>query len=179
MEKTEFVFGRFLKERRLAINLTQKQLADKLGYRNTNRGIRRIQKIEDGFIDSDLVCKIMQNLDVSNEERAKCCLREEACILEQIAKLPKFKPVLVWRAMACVYVEVKMPESLTTVDEMLEFASAYAKERKALCWLKLDYNLRYHINRDGEIAGPDRSISDLPGTACSAENACNFRLIML
>ncbi len=162
MEKTEFVFGRFLKERRKAMGLTHKQLAERLGYRNTNRGIRRIQRIENGFIENDLVGKIMQILDVNDEEREKCRQQEEAYLLEQIAKLPKFKPVLVWRAMACAYVDVKIPENLTTTGEMLEFASAYAKERKALCWLKLDYNLRYHINRDGEVSGPDSSISHLP-----------------
>lgn len=137
MQKSEFVFGKKIKERRIAKKLTQKELALKLGYKNIPRGIRRIDKAEAGWGENEIVKKIMVILGISAAERTACEVEEEKYLLAEIAKLPKFKPVLAWRAMACVYCHEKIPEELTTVEQMLEFASNFAKTRKRLAWLML------------------------------------------
>jgi len=162
MREIEFVFGKLLKDRRIALGLSPKQLAEKLGYKNFTKGIRRIDQAQEGCCCEDKLQEIMKILNVTEADRAQCRIEQEKQILEKIKTLPKFKPVLVWRAMACAYVEVKIPEKLTNVEQMLEFASNFARERQRLAWLKLDYNLRYHIGTDGSVSEPDRSVSHLP-----------------
>ena len=48
MRDLEFVFGQLLKDRRIAMGLSPKQLAEKLGYTNIVKGIRRINVAEEG-----------------------------------------------------------------------------------------------------------------------------------
>ena len=162
MREIEFVFGKLLKDRRVALGLSPKQLAEKLGYKNVTKGIRRVNEAEEGCVCEDKLQEIMTFLNVTEADRARCRIEQEKQILEKIKTLPKFKPVLVWRAMACIYPQVKIPEELTTVEQMLEFASNFTRARKRLAWLKLDYNLRYHIGTDGSVSEPDRSVSPLP-----------------
>lgn len=162
MNKREFVFGNMLRERRKALNLSQKELAERMGYKNLSRGIRKINAIEDGEIIPEVLKKMMTCLGVTEKARQRCQKKEAAYIQEMIKKFPPFKPVLICRYMACVYSEIRIPENINSESEMLEFAKDFAKKHKRLCWLKLDYDYCYHINCEGKTAGPDRSFSPLP-----------------
>lgn len=162
MRDLEFVFGQLLKDRRIAMGLSPKQLAEKLGYRNIVKGIRRINEAEEGGGDNNKLQEIMAVLGVTEADRAQCRVEQEKQILEKIKTLPKFKPVLVYRIFACLYANAKIPEELTTEEQLKEFAGNFARERKCLAWLKLDYNLTYFINIEGKVLGPDRSLSSLP-----------------
>jgi len=59
MRDLEFVFGQLLKDRRIAMGLSPKQLAEKLGYRNIVKGIRRINEAEEGGGDNNKLQEIM------------------------------------------------------------------------------------------------------------------------
>ena len=59
LKPQELVFGSFLEQRRIKLQITQAQLAQILGYSNVNKGIRRIREIESGTIEESLVLKIM------------------------------------------------------------------------------------------------------------------------
>lgn len=162
MLEQEIVFGKFLKERRNQLKLTTAQLASKIGYKNISKGIRRITAIEKGEIEPELTERLMTLLEVKTEDRAKCFENEALLRKQLIEKLPEFKPTIVWRAMACIYVPVEIPENITSQEGMLAYASELAKTRKSNCCLKLDYDLRYWINRDGEVGKADRRIENMP-----------------
>ena len=162
MLKQELVFGEFLKERRNQLRLTVSQLASDIGYRNINKGIRRITAVESGHIDSELVAKLMMHLQVTQEDRDRCLNLEATARKLLIEKMPKFKPVIVWRAMPCIYVPVNLPEGLTEQQDMIAYAAEFSRERHGHCCLKLDYDLRYWINERGETGNADRTISNLP-----------------
>lgn len=162
MLEQEIVFGIFLKDRRTQLKLTAGQLAAKIGYKNINKGIRRILAAENGKTEPELTAKIMAYLEVTAEDRAQC-LSQEALLRKQlIKKLPEFKPTLVWRAMPCVYVPVKLPENITSHQDMLAYAAELAKTRRSNCCLKLDYDLRYWFNKNGEIGKADSRIENTP-----------------
>ncbi|MGI6444200.1 MAG: helix-turn-helix domain-containing protein [Candidatus Ozemobacteraceae bacterium] len=162
MRDLEFVFGQLLKDRRIAMGLSPKQLAEKLGYTNIVKGIRRINVAEEGGARDNKLQEIMAILGVTEADRSQCRIEQEKQILEKIKTLPKFKPVLVYRIMACIYAEAKIPEELTTEEQLKEFAGNFARERKFKAWLKLDYNITYFINTDGKVSEPIRSIVSLP-----------------
>ena len=84
----ELVFGRFLQNRRKELELTPNQLALKLGYRNANKGIRRIAAIESGEIREEIINKIMKVLNVSEDDRLRCSEKEETYIDKLVSKLP-------------------------------------------------------------------------------------------
>lgn len=160
--RPKFVLGMFLKERREAMNLSRKQLAEKIGYKNTSKGIRRIETAEDGFIHPEILKKLVYCLNITENDLKRCEEEEEPYLRSLAAKMPPFKPVLIWRAMACLYIAVKIPEELTEREDIMAFASNYAKQRHSKCCLKFDYDLRYWINEEGEVPPADRSFTDLP-----------------
>ncbi len=162
MFEQEIVFGKFLKVRRKQLKLTIAQLVSKIGYKNISKGIRRIADIENGKTEPELTGKIMLQLGVTQEDRKRCEKQEALHKKQLIEKLPKFKPVLVWRAMACVYMSIELPENFTSQQDMIHYASEIAKTRKSNCCLKLDYDLRYWINKNGEIGKADRRIENMP-----------------
>ena len=156
IKQQEMIFGRFLEEKRKNSGFSRKEIAQKTGYKNLNKGIRRIKAIEEGKIDEPLVQKIMTILEVAGLDREKCLLAEKLQIKREIKKLPEFKPRIIWRAMSCLYIPLEIPEYLTSKAAILNFARALARERKAHCRLELNYNLRYYIAPSGEVSKPDR-----------------------
>ena len=163
MPVQELVFGHFLQNRRKALKLTHKELALKMGYRNISKGIRRIIDVENGIIIESIISKLMVALNVTGEDRAKCKAKEDSYIQDYVNTLPVFKPVLVYRAMACIYIPIEIPNALGSVQEQIKFAIDVAQARHAHCWLKLNYNLRYHINKEGGVSKADRSLREVTG----------------
>lgn len=162
MLSQEIVFGKFLKERRNQLKLSQSQLAAKIGYKNINKGIRRIADIENGRPEHKLTKSIMSCLGVTSEDRELCAQKEALHREQSISKLPRFKPILIWRAMACIYVPVKLPENITQHKELIAYAANLAKAKNSNCCLKLDYDLRYWINKNGDISHADRRLENTP-----------------
>ncbi len=162
LRKPEFVFGHFLQERRKAMNLTYKQVAEKIGYKNISKGIRKIEALEDGFFHPVMATKVMECLGVTDQEWQQCLDEEERYLHEAIAKLPPFKPVLILRAFAACYLNIHLPADLTDHESMIAYAADYAKQRGCKCCLVLDYDLKYWITEKGEVPPPDRSIAEPP-----------------
>ncbi len=162
MFEQELVFGAFLKERRTSLKLTTAQLAAKIGYKNICKGIRRISAVENGETEPELTAKIMASLGITTEDREKCRKQEALFRKQLIEKLPKFKPVLIWRAMACIYVSVELPENIVNQQDLLDYAAELARTRHSNCCLRLDYDLRYWINKNGETGKADRRMENMP-----------------
>lgn len=161
MPTQELVFGQFLQNRRKTLKLTHKVLATKLGYSNISKGIRRIVDIENGKIHQSLISSLMITLGVTEENRALCNAREQIYIQDYVKILPKFKAVILYRAMACIYVPIEIPTNLRSAQAKLIYAIDFAKEKHAHCCLKLDYNLRYYINKEGGVSKADRRLYEV------------------
>lgn len=159
----ELVFGHFLQNRRKTLKLTRKELALKMGYRNISKGIRRIIDVENGIIIESIISKLMVALEIPEKDRIICNEKEQSYIQDYVNKLPEFKPKLLYRAMACVYIPMEIPPDLQSIEDVIIFASDYARERKAFCCLELDYNLRYYINKEGGISKADRKLCNVLG----------------
>lgn len=156
IKEQELVFGRFLEQARKRQQLTQAQLAKKLGYINVNKGIRRIADIECGNMDRALTPAIMVILNVTEQERQKCLLAEELSKKRMVKSLAPFQPKLVWRALSCIHFSEILPGYLSSNSAKIKYAQNFARERHSHCRLELNYNLRYYFSPDGEISKPDR-----------------------
>lgn len=172
LKPQELVFGRFLEQTRKSQRIPQAQLAQKLGYKNINKGVRRVADIESGNIDETLINSIMQILAVSQEERQRCALAEQLNNKRLIKSLPPFEAKLFWRTVGCLYAVEPVPEYLQTKTAQINFARQFAKERHRHCRLELDYDLRYWISPDGNISMPDRRL--VSDTSCKpySERVC-------
>ncbi|MFO7735355.1 MAG: hypothetical protein R6W70_03955, partial [bacterium] len=130
--------------------LSQKQVAHALGYRNVNKGIRRIQHMESGVITESLVIPICNLLDIPPAARddflRQDCRRE----MRRRKELPPFKPRLIRRVFAACYIRVALPDRLTTESARIRFSSRFAADRQNSCCLMTDYNLRYWFTPTGE-----------------------------
>lgn len=155
----EFVFGKFLKDRRISLGLTPKQLAEKLGYRNLVKGIRRISEAEEANSGEFKLQEIMAALNVTEADRTQCAEEQKRQVLELVKTLPKFKPILLWHVQACFYAEERIPEELTTLEQMMEFASDFAKNKKRPAMLLIDYHLKCYVRPDGTITKPTYIVS--------------------
>ncbi len=158
LKPQELVFGSFLEQRRIKLQITQAKLAQILGYSNVNKGIRRIKEIESGTIEESLVLKIMGSLNVSEHDRQKCALAEELSKKRLVKELAPFKPKLVWRAVGCIHFSDPIPNSLKQRSSIIAYAKKIAIERHRHCRLELDYDLRYYISPDGEISRADKRL---------------------
>lgn len=161
IRQQELVFARFLEQRRKSQKFSQAQMAQKLGYNNVNKGIRRIADIESGNMNEDLIPKIIAILNVTEEDRQKCLLAEELSRKRLVKRLPQFKPMLIWRALSCINCSEPIPDYLTSNPAKLFFAQNFAREKHRHCRLELNYNLRYYISPAGEISKPDKRLARL------------------
>lgn len=164
LKPQELVFGRFLEQKRKDLQITQRELAQMLGYKNITKGIRRITDIESGNMNDTLISELMTLLKVSEQDRQSCQLAEDLVIMRQIRKLPPFKPKLIWRAISCVHISEPIPDYLESKSSKVTYAQNFAKAKHCHCRLELDYNLRYWISPDGVISKADRRFVDKKST---------------
>ena len=148
MVNHEFSLGALIAENRKLAGLSRRQLAEKLGYRNLEKGIRRIGEIENGRFNEQIIPQIMKILDISEEEREFCRQKDVELIIETKRKLPPFKPLIVRRLMAALYQPIPVPEGMTN-EELIDYAiNLSIRDHLYLC-LQLDYDLRCWINPKG------------------------------
>jgi len=148
--QSEQVFGKFIKAKREALSLSQKELALKMGYTNLSKGIRKIRETESGAIIPKFIEKIMEVLEITEKDRKKCREEEELFISEKIKLLSPFKPFLIVRYLPVVYVRREVPENLET-DELIKRAEEFTEKTGLYTCLNLNYNLRYWFYGKGKF----------------------------
>jgi len=147
MGNREIAFGVLMRKRREEMGYSRKDVADLLGYKNAVKGIRRVERLEDGWIVEVVLEKVMKILRVAGEERVVCREEDERREYEWKLANPVIPHVVV-RLMAAVYMRRGVPEGVSE-EEMLEFARGVAMERGWRCWLVISHWVRYGILGDG------------------------------
>lgn len=148
MNEYEFHLGALIAEKRNQAGISKKQLAELCGYTKIAKGIRRVGEIERGKVIKELTAKIMQILDISNEERESCKHKDYDLEMERRNNLPPFKPYIVRRLIAAVYQNLPVPEGMSH-EELIENTLKRSVEEHFLMCLQLDYDLRYWMNPNG------------------------------
>lgn len=153
------VFGRHIRSRREAAGYNPQTLAQAIGYRNTNKGARRLQHLEDAGLETqEFVDRVLAVLDV-DRGRAKALYLEDEAARRAAWEAWVDEPVrpmlfrnwgpLFTRAMGVL----AAPSSCTTEQAAEAWARAYAREHHWRMRLMPSRREDVWIGADGEIEG--------------------------
>jgi transcriptional regulator with XRE-family HTH domain len=148
--------GSYLKSERLKKKLNTAELAGKIGYKNINKGMRRISALErEGFAIADLLKKVNDTLKL-DAGYIDSLIRKDREAYE--AELERWlnepvKMTYTIRAMPTIYLSYDLPSEITNEEEAVAYVSTIAKNRKCLAWLNLSRRERVFLDRLGGVVG--------------------------
>ena len=127
-----------------------------MGYKNLNRGMRRIINLErEGRVYSEILRKIIYALKL-NEDIINELIRKDREAYEEDYERWLNEPISMYytvRVMPAIYLSYDLPSYIKTVDETIDYASAIAKDEKKLVWLSPSRKIIIFINKEGEVIG--------------------------
>jgi hypothetical protein len=146
--------GDFLRAERFKQGLSLGQLARLVGYRNLNKGARRILALErTGTGKVDLVVNVAETLNLdwmaverlAEDERRERLLAWEAWVSQPVSIQ------LVVRMMAAVYARKVPPAEVTTPVEAEAWACEFARQHGCRVCLVVSRRLSVWIDADGQV----------------------------
>jgi hypothetical protein len=146
--------GSFIRAERVGRGLTLGQLASLVGYRNLNRGARRIICLEQsGTARPDLMAHVAEALALDRavverlayEDRQERLRAWEAWVNEPV---PMF---LVVRLIAAVYVRKGLPLEVMTKEDAETWACNFARQHRCCVCLVVSRRWSVWIDADGQI----------------------------
>ncbi|MDP6850869.1 MAG: helix-turn-helix transcriptional regulator [Planctomycetota bacterium] len=146
--------GQYIRKKRLAADLKVSKLAALIGYKNLNKGCGKVRGLEnEGYFQSEeFLSKVAAALNIDHETLDTLIQKDiEAYEAWEVAN--PVQPHLVLRYMAAVYSRCALPDSITTLDESIRFASAKAVERKLRVCLVWSRRLSIYFDREGQEEG--------------------------
>jgi transcriptional regulator with XRE-family HTH domain len=158
--------GDLFRKTRLERGLSLRQLALLVGYRNTNKGIRRLTAIESGDLspNRDLYGRIASALELDLEILKTTVARDRAEYLKKWNRWADepIKPHLILRLQSCIYIRREIPEELADLEQVELWASGVAREhhwRACLVWTR---RLSIWFDVDGGIEDQTEATPDGP-----------------
>ena len=146
--------GRYVREERVKQGLNSSELAQLMGYKNINRGMRRILDLErEGEVHPEVLKKLIKALNLNQEivdEHIKKDKEQRDKEFQEWVNTP-IKKHLIIRWMPAVYGEREIPEEIQTEEEVIQYACDKAKELKCMLWLVLSRKENIHISKGGQI----------------------------
>ena len=146
--------SRFIKEERIKQGLNYAEVSKKIGYKNINKGMRRVIDLErEGVVNPEVLDRIVDALELDQvyvdqliQEDKELQKRE----FEEWVNTP-IKWHLIIRWMPAVYGEREIPGYIKTEQEAIDYAKSFAREKKLMLWLVLSRKVNYHIDAGGNI----------------------------
>jgi transcriptional regulator with XRE-family HTH domain len=157
--------GEFLRDERLRQGLLLDELARLVGYRNVNKGMRRITALEQtGTGKADLLVNVASALNLDwavveelAEEDHQDRLREWDRWVNQPVPIH-----MVVRLMACIYCKTPLPEWVTTPEQAEAWASEFAREHRWRVCLVVSRRLSVWIDAFGLVEARTTSTPGIP-----------------
>jgi transcriptional regulator with XRE-family HTH domain len=146
--------GSLIKAERLKHGLTLGRLARLVGYRNFNKGARRIACLEQtGMATPDLLVNVAEALDLdwttverlAEEDRQERLREWEAWVNEPV---PMY---MVVRLMAAIYVRNSLPAEITTQEQAQAWACTFARQHRLRVSLVLSRRWSVWIDAEGQV----------------------------
>jgi transcriptional regulator with XRE-family HTH domain len=146
--KTEL--GEFIQRERKQRALTLQALAREIGYRNRDKGARRIERLEQsGREADDLVTRVIGALGLDVARAAELRSRDEVARKTAFEKwVQDPQPMKLLQMVVGITIEVALPEGLTEA-QAVDFAVSTAKKGARLC-LVLDRRRSLWITPEGK-----------------------------
>ncbi len=125
-----------------------------MGYKNVNRGMRRIIELErEGIVHPEVLKKMIHALNLDQEMIDKLIRQDKEQQEREFQKWVNtpIKMHLTIRWMASVYGHCNIPAEIQSEEEAIKYACEKAKELKCMLWLVLSRKENIHINNEGQI----------------------------
>jgi transcriptional regulator with XRE-family HTH domain len=165
MKKTMNNLGDFLRVERFKQGLSLGELARLVGYRNINKGIRRITALErTGMTKPDLLVNVAEALNLDWEmvlDMAEGDRQERLREWESWANKPQ-PMCMVVRMMAAVYARKALPEGITTPEQAEAWACEFAREHRWRVCLVVSRRLSVWIDAFGLVEARTEARPDQP-----------------
>jgi transcriptional regulator with XRE-family HTH domain len=144
----------YLKSERLKHKLDTAQLAEKIGYRNITKGMRRILDLErEGIAPPSLLKKVVDVLEL-DAGYIDSLIRKDREAYEAEYERWVNEPIKMYytiRMMPTIYLRYDLPTNIKTEDEAIYYVSDIAKKKKCLAWLNLSRREIVFIDKLGEV----------------------------
>jgi len=146
--------GDFLRSERLKQGFALGDVARLVGYRNINKGVRRIMALErTGAGKSDLLVNIASTLhldwmtveSLAEEDRQQRLCEWEAWVNEPVPM------ELIVRVMAAVYARHSLPAEVTTPEQAEAWACEFARDQRRQVCLILSRRHSVWIDAEGQV----------------------------
>ena len=147
MYPTPTHMARHFQKRRFEMHLSLTQLARMVGYANVSKGYRRIDLWErTGVCHPILFAKLTAALGIDERTRNRLEYEDYKDWLATPANPPT--PYMMRTGLrGCL----GLPEAATTVEEMEQYAAAYAKRHRTNVCLVLDKRIAVRFTEDGSL----------------------------
>lgn len=148
--------GIYIKQRRIELGLNTAELALKIGYANPTKGMNRIIRLErEGIVHPELLKKLVVTLKLDEDFVNKLIIKDRKAYKAEYERWlnEPVKMSYTIRVMPTIYLSYDLPGNIKTENEAINYASAIAKEKSNLVWLRLDRRTTVFINELGEVTG--------------------------
>jgi hypothetical protein len=157
--------GHFISAERKRRGMTRGHLARVVGYRNVNKGIRRITCLEQtGTAIPGLLVNVAEalGLDRADVERLAYEDRQERLRAWEAWASEPVSMCLVIRLMAAVYVRKGLPAEVTTTEEAEAWACNFARQHRCRACLVLSRRWSVWIDATGQVEARTEARPDEP-----------------
>jgi hypothetical protein len=153
--------GKLIRSTRTSQQLTPQGLARRVGYRNVNKGARRLDRLERlGVEATDFIERVTSSLGIERRRVAELAARDEPvrrADFEAWLRVPQ--PMELYRYVAGITIGVPLPEGLTETEAIAYTVELQKRYPIRMC-LVLDRRRSLWFKSDGESymteATPDR-----------------------
>ena len=146
--------GKYIKEERLRQGLNSSELAQLMGYKNINRGMRRILDLErEGMVHPEVLKKIIKALNL-DQKVIDYVVQQDKEQHEREFQEWVNTPIdmhLTVKLLPAIYANFDVPADIESEEEIIEFACDKAKELRCMLWLVLSRKENIHIDNEGKV----------------------------
>jgi transcriptional regulator with XRE-family HTH domain len=143
--------GDLVRRTRTSQRLTPQELARRVGYRNANKGARRLEQLERRGVEAaDFIDRVASSLGIDRERVAELAARDEAARradFEAWLRVPQ--PMALYQYVAGITIQAPLPEGLSEQEAVAHARELQKKQRLRVC-LVLDRRRSLWITSDGE-----------------------------
>ena len=144
--------GSHFRETRIAKGLSLGQLARRVGYKNINKGCRRIATFErTGQVTAELLRKMTFTLGIGSEVIEELLDEDQREYRRWLSE--PVKPYVVIRLLAAFYSWVELPEAVESLEEAERFAAGLAKKHRLRTCLVWSRRISIYFTADGSVEG--------------------------
>ena len=153
----------YIKQERIKQKLNYAEVSRKMGYKNLNKGMRRIIDLErEGKFHPEVLDRIIDALNLDKEyidQLIEEDFEQQKREFEEWVNEPVNMTYTI-RIMPTIYLTYDLPTNINTEDEAVAFCCAQAKEKRKLIWLSPSRKVTIFISKDGEVTGRKETTID-------------------